>query len=125
MKLIKPTLAFVVLTSLIGCSHQAPLSTVSPQVMSQTSIHATKGTGPERAKEIVTAKFTEQNTQIVSVEVKEAVTPLIYDFTCSYRRAEFGKICLYVAHGQVDTDSAMLRSSHRVSTCLGSRTNGH
>jgi hypothetical protein len=119
MRLIKPTLAFVVLTTLLGCSHQAPLTTASPLLTSRASARTTESTGPERAKEIVTEKFTEQNTQVVSVEVKETVTPMIYDFTCSYRRAEFGKICLYVAHGQVDTDSAKLRSTHRVSACLG------
>lgn len=120
MRLIKPTLAFVVLAALVGCSHQAPLSTASPLAMARAAVHATEGTAPDRAKEIVTAKFTEQNTQVVSVAVSETATPLIYDFTCSYRRAEFGKICLYVAKGQVDTDSAMLRSTHRVSACLGS-----
>ena len=91
--------------------------------MSRTTVRAAEGTGPDRAKEIVTTKFTEANTQVVSVEVRETATPLIYDFDCTYRRAEFDKICLYVAKGQVDTDSAKIRSTHRVSACLGAERN--
>jgi hypothetical protein len=44
-------------------------------------------------------------------------------FTCTFRRAEFGKICLYVAEGQLDVESAMFRSTHRVSTCMGAEQN--
>lgn len=123
MTLIKPALAFVVLAALLGCAHQPPLPAASPLAMAKASARKLENAGPERAKEIVAARFTETNTQIVSVEVKETVTPMIYDFTCSYRRAEFGKICLYVAKGQVDTDSAKLRATHRVSACLGSEGN--
>ena len=72
-----------------------------------------KGVGPERAKEIVAAKFTEAITQVVSVEALETATPMIYDVTCTYRRTEFGKICLYVAKGQVDTDPAKILTSQR------------
>jgi len=123
MRLIKPTLAFVALAALVGCGHQTPLTTASPVTMSRPAARAIESVGLERAKEIVTAKFTEANTQVVSVEVSETPTPLIYAFTCTYRRAEFGSICLYVAKGQVDTDSAKIRSSHRVSACLGSERN--
>ena len=119
MRSIQSTLTIMMFAVLAGCGKQVAPAATNPIITARPAAAAAKDVGPERAKEIVAAKFTEATTQVVSVEVLETTTPLIYDFTCTYRRAEFGKICLYVAKGQVDTDTAKIRSSHRVSTCLG------
>ena len=118
MQLIKYALAFAALIAPLGCAH--PMAVTMPATAAVVSAARVAGTGDlAQAKAIVTQKFTEEGTQVVLVDAIPGALPLVYTFTCSYRRAEFGQMCMYTATGQVDIQSGMISSKRKLVSCLG------
>jgi hypothetical protein len=110
-------LALAALVGPLGCAH--PLAPVSAIASKAGAPHAAAAGGLDQAKAIVTQKFTEAGTQVVLVDASPTATPLVYAFTCSYRRTEFGQMCMYSATGEVDTQSGMISSKRKLVSCLG------
>ena len=110
-------LALVALVGPLGCAHS--LAPVSATVAKADAPRAAASGDLEHAKAIVTQKFSEAGTQVVVVDAAPTATPLVYTFTCSYRRTEFGQMCMYSATGQVDTQSGMISSKRKLVSCLG------
>lgn len=118
---MRTTTGLLILATLLvgGCGRSPLAQPANTNAKPTQGTHVSESVGIDQARAIVQAKYTEAGTMVVSIQVIETETPLIYEFTCTYRRAEFGQLCMYEAKGLVDVDTAKITAKRKIGNCLG------
>jgi hypothetical protein len=117
MRAFQSSLVLVAALTLIGCAH--PVTPVQSTQAPAADMRVSDVPDEQRAKEIISQKFTEVGTQIAGITLEKTDIAKVYTFICLYRRAEFGQLCLYEAKGQVDIQSGKLVAKRKLTLCFG------